>query len=78
MKTPEVLFHIRLRALQLSSLLILGVENGKIRDSPRRRDPCLKIRDRDFKALTKSEPKTPSRFPELLVARHDNELHDIQ
>ena len=25
-----------------------GVANGKIRDSPRRRDRCLKIRDRDF------------------------------
>ena len=32
--------------------------NGKIRDSPRRRDPCLKIRDRDVKVLTKSEPET--------------------
>ena len=30
----------------------LGVANGKIRD------PCLKIRDRDLQALTKSEPKT--------------------
>ena len=35
-----------------------GVANGKIRDSPRRRDPCLKIRDRDLKVLTKSEPET--------------------
>ena len=37
---------------------MLGVANGKIQDSPRRRDPCLKIRVRDLKALTKSEPKT--------------------
>ena len=36
----------------------LGVANGKIRDSPRRRDPCLKIREQDLKALTKSEPET--------------------
>ena len=36
----------------------LGVANGKIRDSPRRRDPCLKIRDRDLKVLTKSDPET--------------------
>ena len=35
-----------------------GVANGKTRDSPRRRDPCLKIRDRDLKVLTKSEPET--------------------
>ena len=35
-----------------------GVANGKIRDSPRRRDPYLKIRDRDLEALTKSEPET--------------------
>ena len=60
-----------------------GVANGKIRDSPRRRDPCLKIRDRDLKALTKSEPETSfcenlSRFPKLFAAKHDNELHDIQ
>ena len=34
----------------------VGVANGKIRDSPRRRDPCLKIRD--LKVLTKSEPET--------------------
>ena len=26
--------------------------------SETRRDPCLKIRDRDLKALTKSEPET--------------------
>ena len=32
--------------------------NGKIRDSPRRRDPYLKIRDQDLEALTKSEPET--------------------
>ena len=71
---------------------LLGVANGKIRDSPRRRDPCLKIRDRDLKALTKSELETLyqenrardlfcenlSRFPKLFTARHDNELHDIQ
>ena len=37
-----------------------GVANGKTRDSPRRRDPCLKIRDRDLKVLTKSEPETSS------------------
>ena len=37
---------------------IVGVANGKIRDSPRRRDPYLKIRDQDLKALTKSEPKS--------------------
>ena len=36
----------------------IRVANGKIRDSQRRRDPCLKIRDRDLKALTKSEPET--------------------
>ena len=35
-----------------------GMANGKIRDSPRRRDLCLKIRDRDLKVLTKSEPET--------------------
>ena len=29
------------------AVYIEGVANGKIRDSPRRRDPCLKIRDRD-------------------------------
>ena len=40
------------------NLLYLGVANGKIRDSPSRRDPCLKIQDRDLKALTKSEPET--------------------
>ena len=62
---------------------LLGVANGKIRDSPRHRDPCLKIRDRDLKALTKSEPETSlcenlSRFPKLFAAKHDNELHDIQ
>ena len=71
----------------------VGVVNGRIRDSPRRRDPCLKIRDRDLKALTKSEPETLyckktepetsfcenlSRFPKLFTATHDNELHDIQ
>ena len=37
---------------------LVGVANGKIRDSPRRRDPCLKIRDRDLKVLRKSEPET--------------------
>ena len=37
---------------------IQGVANGKIRDSPRCRDPHLKIRDRDLKALTKSEPES--------------------
>ena len=37
---------------------ILGVTNGKIRDSPRRRDSCLKIRDRDLGLLTTSEPET--------------------
>ncbi len=35
-----------------------GVANGKIRDSPRRRDPCFKIRDRDLNDLRKSEPET--------------------
>ena len=35
-----------------------GVANGKTLDSPRRRDPCLKIQDRDLKVLTKSEPET--------------------
>ena len=35
-----------------------GVVNGKIRDSPRRRDPCLKIRARDFNDFRKSEPET--------------------
>ena len=63
--------------------------NGKIRDSPIRRDPCLKIRDRDLKVLTKSEPETLyeenrardfilqkySRFRKLFAARH--ELNDI-
>ena len=33
------------------------VANGKIRDFPRRQDPCLKIRDRALKVLTKSEPR---------------------
>ena len=36
----------------------LGVANGKIRDPPKRRDPCLKIRDRDLKVLKNSEPET--------------------
>ena len=40
---------------------ILGVVNGKIRDSPRRRDPCLKIRARDFNDFRKSEPETQCR-----------------
>ena len=31
----------------------IGVADGKIRDSLRRRDPCFKIRDRDLKVLTK-------------------------
>ena len=31
----------------------IGVANGKIRDSPRRRDRCLKIGDRDLKRLPK-------------------------
>ena len=64
-------------------LLILRVANGKIRDSPRRRDPCLKIRDRDLKLLTKSQPETlyeeiraPDWFRKLFAARH--KLHDIQ
>ena len=71
---------------------MVGVANGKIRDSPRRRDPYLKIRDRDLKALTKSEPESLCQenrardfifrksdpVPKLLAARHDNELHDIQ
>ena len=35
--------------------------NGKIRDSPRRRDPCLKIRARDFNDFRKSEPETQCR-----------------
>ena len=61
--------------------ITLGVANGKIRDSPRRRDPCLKIRARDLNALTKSEPETLYqenrardfilRIPKLLAARHD-------
>ena len=37
--------------------------NGKIRDSPRRRDPCLKIWDRDLKVLTKSELDSVRRKP---------------
>ena len=57
-----------------------GVANGKIRDSPRSRDPSLKIRDRDLNVIAKSEPETsfcenPSRFRKLFAARH--ELHDI-
>ena len=32
--------------------------NGKIRDLPRRRDRCLKIRDRDLHDFRKSEPET--------------------
>ena len=36
---------------------IIGVVNGKIRDSPRLRDPCL-IRARDFNDFRKSEPET--------------------
>ena len=36
-----------------------GVTNGKIRDSPRRRECCSKIWDRNLKVLTKSEPKSP-------------------
>ena len=40
----------------LENLVTLrGVANGKIRDSPRRLDPCLKIRVRDF-ILRKSDP----------------------
>ena len=44
--------------MRFFQLLQEGVANGKIRDSPRRRDPCLIIRDRDLKALTKSEHET--------------------
>ena len=40
------------------NLLYLGVANGKIRDSPRRRHPCLKIWDWGLKAWTKSEPES--------------------
>ena len=36
-----------------------GVVNGKFRDSPRRRDPCLKIRA--FNDFRKSEPETQCR-----------------
>ena len=45
-------------ANQIHGFTIEEVANGKIRDSPRRRDPCLKIRDRDLKALTESDPET--------------------
>jgi len=34
------------------------VVNGKIRDLPRRRDRCLKIRDRDLNDFGKSELET--------------------
>ena len=34
-----------------------GVANGKIRDWPRRRDPCLKIRDRDYKIFENPSPR---------------------
>ena len=37
---------------------LIGVVNGKIRDSLRRRDPCLKIQARDFNNFRKSEPET--------------------
>ena len=38
-----------------------GVANGKIRDLPRRRDPCLKIRARDSSDFwTKQEKKQAS------------------
>jgi len=40
---------------------LLGVANGKIRDLPRRRDRCLKIRDRDLHDFGKSEPETQCR-----------------
>ena len=63
-----ITFQVSLQGDQLTWLVLsttfwyinqlLGVANGKIRDSPRRRDPCLKIRDRDLKVLTKSEPET--------------------
>ena len=76
----------------VSCYLTLGVANGKIRDSPRRRDPCLKIQDRDLKASTKSDPETlyqenqaqdfilrkSEPVSKTFAARHDNELHDIQ
>ena len=42
---------------------IIGVANGKIQDSPRRQDPCLKIQDWDLKVSTKSEPETVRRKP---------------
>ena len=35
----------------------LGVANGKVRDSPRRRDPCLKIRDRDQTIFENPSPR---------------------
>ena len=41
----------------------IGVVNGKIRDSPRRRDPCLKIRARDSSDFwTKQEKSEPPRL----------------
>ena len=40
-----------------NSLEQLGVANGKIRDSPRRRDPCLKIRDRDSRIFENPSPR---------------------
>ena len=71
---------------------MLGVANGKIQDSPRGRDPCLKIRDRDMQALTKSEPETlyqdnrardfilrkSEPVPKTVRSEHGNELDDIQ
>ena len=45
----------------LAHATAVGVVNGKIRDSPRRRDPCLKIRARDFNHFRKSEPETQCR-----------------
>ena len=53
---------------------MLGVANDKIQDSPRRRDPCLKIRDRDLKALTKSEPETlyqENRAPDFILRKSE-------
>lgn len=35
-----------------------GVANGKIQDSPRRQDPCLKIRDRE-QTISKIRARDP-------------------
>ena len=45
---------------KMPSFTELGVWNCKIRDSPRRGDPCFKMRARDFSRFVKSEPETVS------------------